>query len=251
MRPPLPSPTFSKRGFEMRTLYFDTETYSAVDLTKVGSYLYVRHATTDVRLVSYCLVTDGVRGPIRVWQQGDPVPLEFIEAAEDPEARACTYNDAFDRQIQEQILTPRYGFPTIPIIRRRCAQAAALARALPASLDAAAAALGIPIRKSKAGVAMMKRLSKPRRQTAKEKRAGKPLDFSAAPEEMTVLIDYARDDTLLLMEVDSRVGLLPPSEQGVWRLDQLINERGVHVDMPLIDAAIVWEAKRSSTSTPR
>ena len=131
----------------MRVLYFDTETYSAIDLVKVGSYLYARHATTDVRLVTYCLVIDDVRGEVKVWQQGDPVPQEFIEVANDPSALVKTYNDAFDRQIQEQILTPRYGFPAIPIARRRCVQAAALSRALPASLDSAAGAFGIPVRK--------------------------------------------------------------------------------------------------------
>jgi len=146
----------------MRVLYFDTETYSAIDLVKVGAYLYSRHEITDVRLVTYCLVIDGVRGTIKVWRQGDPVPQEFIDVANDPSALVKTYNDAFDRQIQEQILTPRYSFPTIPIARRRCVQAAALSRALPASLDGAAGALGIPVRKDPKGIAMMKRLSKPR-----------------------------------------------------------------------------------------
>src|SRR6266436_1002888 len=108
----------------MRILYFDTETYSALDLTKIGSYLYARHATTDVRCVSYCLVIDGIRGPIQTWRQGDPVAQEFIDVADDPDARTVTFNDAFDRQIQEQILAQRYGWPTIPIERRRCAQAA-------------------------------------------------------------------------------------------------------------------------------
>jgi DNA polymerase len=222
----------------MRVLYFDTETYSAVDLPKIGSYLYARHATTDVRCVSYCLVVDSFRGPIKVWRQGDPVPQEFITVANDPDALVCAFNDAFDRQIQEQILVSRYGFPVIPIERRRCAQAAVLARALPASLDAAAAALGIATRKSKAGVAVMKRLAGPRRQSAKERKAGKPLDFSATPEELVILASYVEIDTLMAMEIVERIGLLPPSEQAIWELDQRVNERGVHVDVSLIETAI-------------
>ena len=222
----------------MRVLYFDTETYSAIDLVKVGSYIYARHATTDVRLVTYCLVIDGVRGEVKVWQQGDPVPQEFIEVANDPSALVKTYNDAFDRQIQEQILTPRYGFPAIPIAQRRCVQAAALSRALPASLDSAAAALGIPVRKDPKGIAMMKRLAKPRRQTAKERKAGTPLDFSATAEEMATLVKYAKDDVVMTVEIDARIGALPPSEQEIWWLDQRINERGVHCDVALIDTAI-------------
>src|SRR6266436_2691115 len=104
----------------MRILYFDTETYSAIDLTKIGSYLYTRHATTDIRCVSFCLVIDGARGPIETWTPGQPVPQTFIDVANDPDALVCAFNDAFDRQIQEQILARRYGWPVIPIARRRC-----------------------------------------------------------------------------------------------------------------------------------
>ena len=123
---------------------------------------------------------------------GAPAPQAFIVAA-DPEALLCAFNDAFDRQIYDQILVPRYGWPAIPLERHRCAQAAALARALPASLDAAAAALKIATRKSTEGVAAMKRLAGPRRQSAKERKAGAPLDFSATPEELATLAEYNRD----------------------------------------------------------
>ena len=133
----------------MRDFYFDIETCSAINLTKVGSWLYARHPSTDIRCVSYCLVVDGVRGPIETWLPGEPVPQAAFTVAEDPSARAIAFNDAFDRQIQEQILTPRYGFPAIPIRPATlCAQAAALSRALPASLDAAAAVRKSRIRKT-------------------------------------------------------------------------------------------------------
>src|SRR6266481_930003 len=120
---PYLSPSLPPRR-TMRILYFDTETYGAANLTKIGSYLYARHATTDVRCVSFCSVIEGVQGPIEVWQQGDSVPQEFIDVAKDPDALVCAFNDAFDRQIQEQILARRYGWPTVPLERRRCAQAA-------------------------------------------------------------------------------------------------------------------------------
>jgi hypothetical protein len=51
----------------MRQLYFDIETCSVVDLTKIGTWLYARHPTTDIRCVSYCLVVDGVRDKIETW----------------------------------------------------------------------------------------------------------------------------------------------------------------------------------------
>ena len=64
------------------------------------------------------------------------------------------------------------------------------------------------------------------------------MDFTATPEEMAVLIEVRPGDTVMLMEIVDRIGLLSPAEQEVWELDQRINERGVHLDVPLIDAAI-------------
>src|SRR5262249_15638437 len=128
------------------------------------------HPTTDIRCVSYCLVVDGVRGPIETWMPGEPVPNTVSIFAANTHAEAIAFNNAFDRQIWEQILPPRYGWPVVPFERHRCAQAAVLARALPASLEAAAVALKTKTRKSAEGAAAMKRLSGPRRQTAKERK---------------------------------------------------------------------------------
>jgi DNA polymerase len=221
----------------MLSFVFDIETMSAADLTKVGSYLYARDATTDIRCVSFCVVADGVRGSIETWAPGDPVPQAVTDFAADPNGIAIAYNDAFDRQIWEQILT-RYGWPTIALERHRCAQAAVLARALPASLDAAAAALKIGTQKSKAGMAAMKKLSRPRRLSAAERKAGMMPDFKASPEDLTALADYNRCDVQMTMEIIDRIGLLGDAEQALWLLDQQINERGVHVDVELIEAAL-------------
>jgi DNA polymerase len=231
----------------MRLLFgYDVETFSAIDLNKFGSYLYSRHATTDVRCVAYCLVDNSRRGPVKIWLPGDPPPDELVAIKDDPDAVTCTFNDAFDRQIHEQKLAVLHGWPVVPLERRRCAQAAALARALPASLEAAAAALGIATRKSKEGITIMRRLAGPRRQTAKERKAGKPLDFSATPEEMKILDIYARNDVTMMLDILDRIGLLSPAEQAIWQLGQVINERGAHADIPFLEAALLIEqqAKR-------
>jgi DNA polymerase bacteriophage-type len=143
----------------MRIFAFDTETYSALELKQFGSYLYARHPSTDVRCVSYCLVEDGVRGSVKTWFPGDPPPPELIAIEHDSDALTYAYNDAFDRQIHQEILTRCYGWPWIPLERRRCIQAATLAHALPASLDVAAAWLDLPVRKDRDAIALMKRLA--------------------------------------------------------------------------------------------
>lgn len=233
----------------MRLLFgFDVETFSATDLKKCGAYLYARHPTTDVRCVSYCIIENGRRGPVKIWFPGDPPPAELVEIEHDTHADTLTFHDAFDRQIHQVILAQRYGWPFIPLERRYCAQAAALARALPASLDAAAAVLKIPTRKSKEGVAVMKRLAAPRRQSAKERKAGKPLDFTATSKELQVLKEHASNDVTMMLDVVDRVGLLTPAEQAIWILDQQVNERGVHMDITLLETGLLLEqaAKREN-----
>jgi DNA polymerase len=222
----------------MRQLFYDCETRSVADLTKIGTWHYVRHPTTDLRCVSYCLVVDGVRGLVETWWPGDPVPQTILDFAADPTALAVAFNDAFDRQVWDCILTPKYGWPVVPFERHRCAMAATLARALPGSLDAAAAALGITTRKTKAGTTAMLKLARPRPQTKAEKKVGAPPDFHASAEDLATLGVYNRNDVLMTMEIVDRVGLLSDSEQAVWVLDQRINERGAHADIKLIDAAL-------------
>jgi DNA polymerase len=187
------------------------------------------------------LIDDGVRGPTTTWWPGKPgvslgqgvltLPQTVLDFAANEDGSAIAFNNPFDRQIWNEILTPRFGWPAIAFERHRCAQAAALARALPASLDAAAAALGITTRKAKQGMEVMKRLAKPRRQTAKQRKAGVPLDFSASAEELEILAEYNRIDVLMMMEIVDRIGLLSDSEQAVWQLHETINERGPHVDV--------------------
>ena len=227
-------------------LDFDIETCSAIELTDVGSYRYARHPTTDVRCVSYRLIDDsGKPGPIATWLPGDPVPKLITDIADNPHTSICAFNINFDGQILEQILVPRYAWPAIPRERWRCAQAAALARALPGSLDAVAATIKLTVRKTEKGKAVMRQLAGPKKQTKKEQREGKPLDFSVTPEQLQVLIEYNQIDVAILTEVIARVGVLPPAEQAIWQLDQVINERGVHIDVPLLETAlaIVREAE--------
>ena len=222
----------------MRGFFFDVETCSALDLGDFGSWLYARHPTTDVRCVSYCLVADDGRGPIETWWPGDPVPQAVLAFATDSDAAAIAFNSAFDRQIWDQVLT-RYGWPMVPLKRHRCAQAAALARALPGSLDGAAAALKLKTRKTAEGAGAMKRLAGPRKQSKKERKAGVPLDFTATPEELETLGAYNRHDVQITMEIVDRIGLLSDAEQALWQLDQKINERGVGIDVGLLELALL------------
>src|SRR5262245_65721542 len=118
----------------MPVLYRDYETRSALILLEVGAYAYAAHASTDVWCCAFALDD----GPVKLWVPGNPVPPEFLEAAQNPEYLVSAFNDGFERSIELNIMGPRYGWPIIPLERHRCSQAVTLAHALPAALDRAA-----------------------------------------------------------------------------------------------------------------
>jgi DNA polymerase bacteriophage-type len=143
----------------MPILFRDYETYSTLNLGDVSAWRYAAHPETDVRCCAYARDKE----PVQLWAPGDPVPPEFIEAAQNPDWLVGAFNDQFERLIEQHIMGPRYGWPLIPIERHRCSQAAALALALPAKLENVATALNLEQQKDRAGRDNMLKMSKPRK----------------------------------------------------------------------------------------
>jgi DNA polymerase len=77
----------------MPILFRDYETRSTLDLKRVGAWKYATHSTTDVWCCAYA-VDDG---PVQLWVPGNPVPPEFVDAAENSNgssARITTISSA-------------------------------------------------------------------------------------------------------------------------------------------------------------
>src|SRR5262249_12488345 len=146
------------------------------------------------------------------------------------------FNDAFERQIEQRILHSRYGWPIFPIERRRCAQAIALAHALPASLDEVAAALRFKVRKTAEGKRGMKILALPR----KPRKGEDPTQiyWRDEPHLLAVLYEHNRIDVEIAAEIVTLLGFLPPKEEIVWRLHAAINSRGIGIDVELLNAGL-------------
>jgi DNA polymerase bacteriophage-type len=211
-------------------LHHDLETRSRTDLKVVGAAKYAADPSTEI----LCLALAVDDEPVQLWMPGNPVPAEFVEAANNPNWITAAHNDHFERSIATHILQPKHGFRKIPLERRRCSMAMAYAAALPGALEKAIAALGLPYEKDKTGQALMRRMSKPRRD-------GSWIEDAAS---LKRLGEYCRHD------VDSERALfkglppLTPDEQKLWELDAIVNDRGFAVDAELLDAArrVVVEA---------
>jgi DNA polymerase bacteriophage-type len=204
----------------MHILHRDIETRSTIDLPDVGAWRYAGDPSTAVWCVAYA-VDDA---PVQIWIPGQPIPEEFHIAARDPDWLIAAHNDPFERSIEERILAPRYGWPIVPIERHRCTMAMASACALPAKLETVAEVLELHNRKDTAGSRLMKQLA----------RAD---GDNADAEKLERLYDYCRQDVEVERELFHRLPPLTDSEQALWVLDAVINQRGFHTDGPLLEAA--------------
>lgn len=215
----------------MPILFRDYETRSTIDLRDVGAWKYSTHSTADVWCCAYA-VDDG---PIGLWTPGDPVPPEFIAAAQDPAWLVCAFNDAFERLIEQHIMGPRYGWPVVPIERHRCLQATTLSLALPGSLDGVASALKLEHQKDADGHKLMMQMARPRKRRRDEDPGVYWFDD---PERITRLHGYCKRDLAAERELYAKVGFLTAEEQSLWGLDATINARGINIDDELLSAAI-------------
>jgi DNA polymerase len=213
----------------MPILFRDYETHSTVDLQTAGTWKYAAHADSDVWCCAYA-VDDG---PINTWVPNNPVPEEFHTAARDPDWLIAAHG-GFEYVIEQLVLAPRYGWPLTPIERLRCTMAMALACALPGSLEGAAKALGLP-GKDAAGARQMRQMSRPRKPRPGEDPAG--IYWHDDPEKLEQLYAYCRRDVEVGRELFRRLPPLLGSEQALWALDSVINQRGFFTDGPLLEAA--------------
>lgn len=207
----------------MALLFLDTETYNETSI-KVGTYKYA--ASCELLILTYALDD----GPVKLWEvaSGEPCPLELQAAFADPEVTLVAHNAMFDRIVLRHTI----GL-SAPITRWHCTMVQALAHSLPGSL----ADLGTVFKLSadKAKLADGKKLVRKFCAPLRKKRSTKVTH----PEEWARFCLYAKQDVEAMRECYRRMPTVNfrGFELGLWRLDQLINDRGVQVDLDLAHAA--------------
>lgn len=199
-------------------------------LPVVGVVNYTQHPSFEVLVMKYDL-KDGA-GP-RTWRPGEPNPQPLFDHI----ARGLlleAHNAGFERRVW-QACERLYGWPPMPFRQWRCSAAKSRAWGRPGGLDAAAAVAGTA-RKDPAGDSLIRALTMPRKPTK-----GDPsfrLTRQSAPEKFAALDAYCEQDIRAEAELSAATPDLPPAELEYWQVDQAINERGVAVDVPLIEAGI-------------
>lgn len=218
--------------FKQRTLFSDTETFSSAPLKKVGAYKYFDSDDAEIILLAYAFDNDPVVC-IDVLQ-GEAIPQEFIEALQDPHIIKRAFNAQFERLAYKRHL----GIYCDPK-EWRCTMVLGLSLGLPGSLEAQGKVLNMPIQKleeiGKDGIKTFCCPIKPIKKNDYRTR-NMPEHF---PEKWEGFKRYN------IRDVETERGLYcrlakydQPCLWPAWALDQRINDRGVLVDMELVENAI-------------
>jgi DNA polymerase len=213
-----------------RTLFWDCETRSTVDLRKTGAYIYAVHPSTSVTVARLAI---GKEPPVE-WRPGMVLEDRFVNAMNDPRVEVVAHNAAFERLMLDAILHPRHGWPRVPIDRWVCTMARARAQALPGSLDGAANAAGLDVSKDQTGYALMLRMCRPRSLNAD----GSPVWWTDE-ERMSRLSEYCSMDVKVERALYQATAPLPVSELDIWDMTERMNDRGVRFDLSFVRAARV------------
>jgi len=212
----------------MRTLYFDLETFSTTPITH-GTHAYAANA--EILLAAWAWDD----GPVQVLDLTAPNtrPDGLMQAISDPDVEVVIHNSHFDRTVVRHA----WGI-NIPTERIHDTMVQAMAHSLPGSLGMLCEVLGLPTDKAKDkdGKRLIQLFTKPLGKNRKLDRATR----ETHPEEWERFKAYAVSDIEAMREVKKRMPIVnfTPAERALWQLDQRINDRGVAIDLALVDSAI-------------
>lgn len=225
----------------MKTLSIDIETYSDIALQKTGVYRYCESPNFEILLFGYSIDS----GPVQVVDltAGEHIPKEVLAALEDDSVIKWAFNAAFER-----ICLSRYlGYPTGVYLDPEswhCSMAWAATMGLPLSLEGVGAVLGLEKQKLTEGKELIKYFCQPCLPTKANGQRTRNRPFHA-PDKWELFKRYNARDVEAEMGIQQKLSKFPVPPQ-VWEeydIDQEINDRGVRIDMELVEQAIDMDAR--------
>jgi len=226
----------------VHTLNCDLETYSSVDLAKSGLYKYVQ--SPDFQVLLFAWSFDGSLVEVVDLTETRYLPETLIRHLFDPGTVKRAYNAAFEWYCLSKYfgLLGRQDYPPEKWLPQwRCTMLHGLYCGYTAGLDATGKALGLPMEKQKMGVgkALIKYFCTPCAPTKSNGNRTRNLPHHD-PAKWQLFKQYNAQDVVTEMEIERRLSNFPvPADvQRQWELDQIINARGVAVDLELVNSAI-------------
>lgn len=220
----------------MRNLSIDLETYSSADISKSGVYRYCEEPDFEVLLFGYSV--DG--GPVQVVDLacGEQLPSEIRDALSDPSVVKWAFNASFERVCLSRYL----GLPSGTYLEPdewRCSMIWSAYLGLPLSLAGVGAVLKLEKQKLETGKDLIRYFCQPCAPTKANggRTRNRPAD---APDKWELFKSYNLRDVETEMAIQEKLGRFPVPDF-VWdeyHLDQEINDRGIRLDMTMVNNAI-------------
>lgn len=225
----------------LKSISWDLETYSSVDLTKCGVYRYCESEDFEILLAAYSI--DGGAVQVTDLACGEKLPQEILDVLEDETVEKWSYNSQFERICLSRLL----GYPAGDYLAPeswRCSMVWASTLGLPRSLESVGVVLGLEKQKLTEGKDLIRYFCVPCRPT--KANGGRTRNLPEHdPEKWERFKAYNLRDVETEMQIQERLSRFPVPDF-IWeeyQLDQEINDRGIGVDMELVRQAIAMDAR--------
>ncbi|HPM06009.1 MAG TPA: DNA polymerase [Treponemataceae bacterium] len=233
----------------MKELHIDLETFSSTDLGKCGLYKYSESPDFEITLFGYSV--DGGEVHVVDLMKGEKIPEEIINAIKDESVIKTAHNAMFERVCLSRFL----GFPPHTYLNPHswhCTLIWSAYLGLPLALKDVGYVLKLDRQKLEEGKELVKYFCVPCSPTKANNYRTRNMPDDA-PEKWELFKAYNKRDVETEMEIQQRLEKYPVPDE-VWEeywLDQEINDRGVRVDLTLVDKAITMDEASKTELTKK
>ena len=220
----------------MQNLSIDIETYSSVNLQKAGVYKYAESPDFDILLFGYSV--DGGAVQVIDLACGEKIPAEIIDALSDESVIKWAFNAQFER-----VCLSNYLDTWLSPDSWHCTMVWSATLGLPLSLEGVGAVLGLEKQKLTEGKNLIKYFCVPCAPT--KTNGGRTRNLPQHDmEKWEQFKAYNLRDVETEMSIQKKLSRFPVSDT-IWdeyHLDQEINDRGIGLDMTLVEQAIAIDS---------
>ena len=220
----------------MQHLSIDIETYSSVNLQKAGVYKYAESPDFDILLFGYSV--DGGAVHVIDLACGEKIPAEIVDALSDESVIKWAFNAQFER-----VCLSNYLDTWLSPDSWHCTMVWSATLGLPLSLEGVGAVLGLEKQKLTEGKNLIKYFCVPCAPT--KTNGGRTRNLPQHDmEKWEQFKAYNLRDVESEMSIQKKLSRFPVPHF-IWdeyHLDQEINDRGIGLDMTLVEQAIAIDS---------
>lgn len=246
---------------KIKELSIDLETFSSIDIKKSGVYKYVEAEDFEILLMAVSINN----GPVKVYDlaKSEKIPDEIIEAILDEKIIKWAFNANFERICLSAYLRKNYPnkFVSYSIDEDtvgsyldpaswKCTMIWSAYMGLPLSLEGVGIVLGLKDKKLSEGKDLIRYFCQPCKETKTNNMRTRNLPHHDK-NKWEQFISYNKRDVEVELAIKEKLSKYPVPDF-VWEeyhLDQEINDRGILLDMDLVNEAIILDEKSKSDIT--